>query len=185
MKSIRIVLFLLIPGILLLIAGCSSQEQQIPSQPVQTHGQGSFAVSSGLFSEGGILPEAVSCAGAGTAPGLSWKNPPEGTKSFVLILEDPDAPRGIFTHWIVYNIPSSAGNLTDTLPDQAETGLNSAGSRTYAPPCPPKGTTHRYIFSLYALDSLISPRSYDRSSVLEAMQGHVLGTANITPVFRR
>ena len=108
-----------------------------------------------------------------------------------MILDDPDAPRGTFTHWLVYNIPAVAGSMSKAQPDQkvlengAQQGDNSAGSRGYYPPCPPPGATHRYVFSLYAVDMDISQPTASRESIDWAMNGHTLGKTEVVTSFKR
>jgi Raf kinase inhibitor-like YbhB/YbcL family protein len=100
------------------------------------------------------------------------------------MLDDPDAPSGTFTHWILYNIPSSEAGISGTLPERAMRGLNSGGRKDYFPPCPPAGTWHRYVFHLFALDAAITPESGERAAVQAAMQGHVIAEADLTALFR-
>ena len=138
---------------------------------------------------GSTLPTMYSCTGPGQVPSIYWKNVPPGTQSLVLILEDPDAPNGVFTHWIVYNLTPESGSIPpNQIPilEHAGTGLqgiNSMNTRGYAPPCPPGTNVHRYIFTLYALDDQISPDYPDRSHVDADIQGHVLGQARIVTLF--
>jgi Raf kinase inhibitor-like YbhB/YbcL family protein len=140
---------------------------------------------------GAILPDIYSCKGAGESPAISWDGIPDGTKSLVLILDDPDAPAGPFTHWIVYNIPPTAGGLAPAQPNAkvlasgAQQGETTAGSRGYYPPCPPIGTTHRYVFRLYAVDMDITQPTADRNSIDWALNGHTLTKAEFTTTFRR
>lgn len=116
---------------------------------------------------------------------------PGGTKSLVLILDDPDAPAGTFTHWIVYNIPPVAGGFSAGIPDKnvpdngAQVGNNSAGSRGYYPPCPPIGSTHRYVFRLYAVDMDITQPIANRESVDGALSGHTIAETEFVTYFRR
>ncbi len=140
---------------------------------------------------GSTLPDSYTCKGAGESPEISFGTKPSGTKSLVLILEDPDAPAGTFTHWIVYNIPrASAGFARNqpnmkVLPDGSQQGENSAGTRGYYPPCPPAGTTHRYVFHVYAVDMDIVQPTADRASIEMALNGHTLAEAKVPTVFGR
>jgi hypothetical protein len=117
---------------------------------------------------GAALPDVYTCKGAGESPKVSRRGIPDGTKSLVIILDDPDAPTGTFTHWLVYNIPPGSGELAQGRPNDkvlsndAQQGESSTGSRGYFPPCPPIGSTHRYIFHLYALDLYLPLPSADR-----------------------
>jgi hypothetical protein len=116
---------------------------------------------------------------------------PSGTKSLVLIIDDPDATAGTFTHWIVYNIPPTAGGLSAGQPDEkvlsngANIGDNSAGSRGYYPACPPIGSTHRYVFRLYAVDMDISQPTADRDSINGALSGHTIAKTEFITTFKR
>ena len=131
--------------------------------------------------QGAVLPNEYSCKGLSVSPEVSWNGIPSGTKSLVLILDDPDAPSGSFTHWLVYNIPPATGSLSRAQPNEkvlgngAQQGETTAGSRGYYPPCPPVGTTHRYLFRLYALDTEIAQPSANRDSIDSAMNGHIIG----------
>ena len=130
------------------------------------------------------------CTGTSESPGISWENIPAGTKSLVLVLEDPDA-HPTFTHWLVYNIPPEIHMLARDQPnakvlaDGSQQGDSSAGSRGYYPPCPPPGPQHRYIFRLFAVDMVISQPTADRASIDWALTDHTLGEAKFTTVFRR
>ncbi len=111
--------------------------------------------------------------------------------SLVLLLEDPDAPQGIFTHWLVYNIPPGPGNLSQAQPNakvlsnEAQQGESSTGFRGYYPPCPPIGPAHRYIFRLYALDSTLTLPTADRAAIDQAIAGHILAKTEFITTFGR
>ncbi|MEI7857846.1 MAG: YbhB/YbcL family Raf kinase inhibitor-like protein [Methanomicrobiales archaeon] len=127
---------------------------QLTSSPSPT---GSFALNVDSLAPGSALPDIYSCEGAAESPTVSWDGIPAGTKSLVLVLDDPDAPGGTFTHWIVYNIPVDARSIPASqtprkvLENGAQQGDSTARSRGYYPPCPPVGTMHRYLFRLYAV----------------------------------
>jgi Raf kinase inhibitor-like YbhB/YbcL family protein len=141
--------------------------------------------------EGSVLPDVYSCKGSGESPEVAWDGIPAGTKSLVLILDDPDAPNGRFTHWIVYNIPPISGELGQGQPNAkvlangAQQGDTSAGSRGYYPPCPPVGTTHRYVFRLYAVDMDITQPTADRDSIDWALTGHTISETKVMTTFKR
>jgi Raf kinase inhibitor-like YbhB/YbcL family protein len=145
----------------------------------------------GTLEPGATLPAINTCTGAGESPEVSWSGIPSGTKSLVLILDDPDAPGGTFTHWIVYNIPPTTGSLGRSQPNQkvldngANVGENSGGSRGYYPPCPPVGSTHRYIFRLYAVDTDLTLPTASRDAIEVAMNGHTLDTVTVVTMFGR
>jgi Raf kinase inhibitor-like YbhB/YbcL family protein len=140
---------------------------------------------------GDQLPNIYTCKGASESPEISWDNIPQGTKSLALILDDPDAPAGTFTHWILYNIPSEVHSISagqtfqNVLSNGAQQGENSAGTLGYFSPCPPIGPAHRYIFTLYALDNRISMPAADRNGIEEAMKGRVIGSAKFITMFAR
>ena len=140
-----------------------------------------LTLSSDAFKNGGDIPSRFTCDGAGTAPALSWSGAPEGTKSFVLIVDDPDAPSGTFVHWVVVDLPASTTSLAEggTLPAGARTGKNDFGKVGYGGPCPPSGT-HRYFFKLYALDTALGLNpGATKADLLAAMQGHVLAEGQL------
>jgi Raf kinase inhibitor-like YbhB/YbcL family protein len=152
---------------------------------------GSFSVRVDALAPGAVLPEPYTCNGASESPAVSWDNPPQGTKSFVLIVDDPDGSAGTFTHWLVYNIPQKIRQIDRAQPNAkvlangAQSGDNSAGNRGYYPPCPPPGPSHRYVFTLYALDYEISMPNASREGIDTAMAGHVLGQAQALTKFQR
>jgi hypothetical protein len=149
----------------------------------------SFEISSSAFANGEAIPSKFSCDGSDISPALRWTEPPAGTQSFALIMDDPDAPMETWVHWILYNIPASTRNLIEGTPtghqlsDGSLQGKTSAGSTGYHGPCPPSGT-HRYFFKLYALDTTLSLSSKaDKKELLTAMEGHILGNAELMGTF--
>ena len=144
------------------------------------------------FMAGSDMPVEFTCDGSDTSPALSWTTPPEGTQSFAVVMDDPDAPRGTFTHWVLYNIPASARGLPEgvaperALPSGARQGRNDFGRIGYGGPCPPPGRPHRYYFRLYALDTQLGTKAgATRAQVDEAMRGHMLAAAELTARYRR
>ena len=105
------------------------------------------------FTQGGMIPQKYTCEGKNLSPPLHLGNIPAGTKSLVIIMDDPDAPVGVFDHWIAWNIPVSE-NIAEGI-SIATVGKNGFGVNGYRGPCPPSGETHRYFFKIYALDSLL------------------------------
>lgn len=151
-----------------------------------------FRISTGAFTDGAKIPEKYTCSGAGVSPALSWSEPPEGTKSLALILEDPDAPGGTWYHWLLWNIPGQAGGIaehaapTGELPGGMVQGRNSFGKTGYGGPCPPQGHMHRYVFHLYALDRMLMlPAGATHLELEHAMRGHVKGEAQWMGRFER
>lgn len=147
-------------------------------------------LKSPAFEEGESIPSKFTCDGENISPELSWSNSPEGTKTFALIVEDPDAPDGIFVHWVVYNISSEVTNLSEgitpqKLPFGVKQGTNHFGDSDYGGPCPPSGT-HRYYFKLYALDNELTLREgAGKRDLLKAIEGHILAEAQLTGKYER
>ncbi len=150
-------------------------------------------VESQAFREGEVIPIKYTCEGEDLSPPISWSEVPAGTKSFVLIMDDPDAPIGTFTHWIVYDIPPDIRSLREGIPKSEKTGifkqgLNDFGFTGYGGPCPPKGHGyHRYFFKVFALDlnTLDLPASANRRQVEERMKGHVIGEGYLMGRYKR
>lgn len=147
----------------------------------------SMHLQSPAFFDRTPLPVLYTAQGKGMAPPLSWEDAPEGTLSFALVLKDPDAPRGPFIHWILYNIPAATRELLSEkpLPFGTLTGGNSAGNHDYYPPNPPTGT-HRYIFTLYALDALLLlPKAATLEDLESAMKGHILSESTLIGTYSK
>jgi len=150
-------------------------------------------VESKAFREGEIIPVRYTCDGADISPPIRWSEVPEGVRSFVIIMDDPDAPIGTFTHWVVYDIPAAVRELEEGLPkvERVETikqGMNDFGYVGYGGPCPPKGHGyHRYFFKIYALnlESLELPPSASRRLVEERMRGHIVGEGYLMGRYKR
>ncbi len=151
-----------------------------------------FELISTAFEQGEPIPAKYSCDGEDISPSLAWGDPPEGTQSLVLIMDDPDAPVGTWDHWIVFNIPAEIRELPEAMPagmkfdDVAATfGKNSWGRSNYGGPCPPGGT-HRYFFKLYALDITLSlDENANKKQVLAAMEGHILTETELMGTYSR
>ncbi len=164
------------------------QASDIPLSPSPS---GPLTIRVDSLAAGAVLPDAYSCKGKSESPEVSWDGIPPGTKSLVLIVDDPDASKGTFTHWIVYNIPPVAGGLAPgqsfakVLENGAQQGDTSAGSRGWYPPCPPIGTTHRYVFRLYAVDMDITQPTADRDSIDWALTGHTIENTRFTTTVTR
>jgi len=149
-------------------------------------------LTSTAFQNEGKIDRKFTCAGEDISPALSWQGVPQGTKSFALIVHDPDAPRaGGWTHWVVYNLPASTTQLKENVPKQENLaggglqGVNDSGRVGYMGPCPPSGT-HRYYFYLYALDQEFSLKSRASKADLEsAMRGHILAQTELKGKFAR
>jgi Raf kinase inhibitor-like YbhB/YbcL family protein len=150
--------------------------------------QNEFSLTSPEFLNDGIFPLGRTCDSENSSPELHWANPPQGTSSFVLILEDPDAPHGTFTHWVLFDIPGDTTNLPANEILTGTPGRNDFNCDAYGGPCPPTNDgQHRYFFFLFALDlpSLNLERGAARSEVEEAMKGHILGRAELMARYQR
>ena len=140
-----------------------------------------FELKSPAISSGGDIPTKHTCDGPDVSPPLEWTSPPAGTKAFALVCEDPDAPRGTFTHWVLFNVPADVRELSEqasqeaVLPNGATQGRNDFGKVGYGGPSPPPGKPHRYFFKLYALDTRLDLQpGAGKKDLLAAMKGHVL-----------
>ncbi|MGH9777984.1 MAG: YbhB/YbcL family Raf kinase inhibitor-like protein [Candidatus Acidiferrales bacterium] len=151
-----------------------------------------FEIKSSAFAKGGDIPRKFTCDAQDVSPALNWSEPPKGTLSFALIMDDPDAPVGTWVHWVLYDLPATArslpeGALKDALAaDGAQLGKNSWDRLGYGGPCPPPGPAHRYFFKLYALDGKTNVRPGATKAELEkAMQGHILAQAELMGRYKR
>ena len=153
----------------------------------------SFALKSTAFSNGGEIPRKFTCSGENVSPALSWMEAPSHTRSLALIVDDPDAPAGTWTHWILWNIPARETSLPEAVPTNKESltsgarqGRNDFGRMGYGGPCPPPGRPHRYFFRLYALGATpdLKPGA-TRSELESAMNSHVLAKAEWMGLFKR
>ncbi len=148
-----------------------------------------LTLKSSAFKEGDIIPRKFTCDGDNVNPLLEIKNASAGTKSFALIVDDPDATRGrTWDHWVMWNIdPKTQYIMEDNLPSGAVQGLNSSNKNKYAGPCPPQGAKpHRYMFKLYALDTLLDiPASSTKAQLESAIAGHVIGQTTLMGLYGR
>jgi Raf kinase inhibitor-like YbhB/YbcL family protein len=161
------------------------------SDPLAMEDAMTLELTSPAFAQGQPIPVKYTCKGEDISPALAWGDPPAGTQSFALIMDDPDAPVGTWVHWVLFNIPASARGLPEafpadaSLPDGSLSGKNSWGRTGYGGPCPPSGT-HRYFFKLYALDETlaINPGA-DKGELEKAMVGHILASAELMGTFSK
>ncbi len=149
-------------------------------------------LKSSAYRAGSAIPARYSCDGDNISPAMAWKGAPARTKSFALILHDPDAPsRGGFTHWVIYNMDAKLNQLVENIPRQGNVarlgmqGKNDASQIGYMGPCPPSGT-HRYVARLFALDTMLRLKPGATQKELEAaMCGHILETATLIGTYAR
>ena len=153
----------------------------------------SLRLTSSAFDPDGAIPAKYACSGANVSPALAWTDPPAATQSFVLIVDDPDAPAATpAVHWLIYAIPAAARSLPEgtptkpNLPDGSHQGKNSAGKVGYRGPCPDPGKVHHYFFKLYALDYVPSLKAKASVADVEAtIKDHVLAKAELIARFQR
>lgn len=151
----------------------------------------SVKLISSVFIEGETIPVKHTCDGKDVSPPLSWSGAPEGTKSFALICDDPDAPMGTWVHWVIYNIPDIVTSLPEGVPTNESVmgnvlqGITDFRRIGYGGPCPPGGT-HRYYFKIYALDTVLTlPAGATKSELLKAMEGHILAEGQLMGRYSR
>jgi Raf kinase inhibitor-like YbhB/YbcL family protein len=189
MKPARTALVLLsLFGAALLCLGC----MQPSSETLSGGSPMSIELTSPAFQTGAVIPKQCTGDGADQSPPLHWSQPPPGAKSLVLICDDPDAPRGTWVHWLLFNVPAQTHELeegikaAESLPNGAKQGKNDFGNIGYGGPAPPKGKPHRYFFKLYALDTTVDlPPGATKAQLEGAMKGHVLAEGQLMGTYRR
>jgi Raf kinase inhibitor-like YbhB/YbcL family protein len=176
--------------VLVLAAALSSCQGSQPTEPGPKALQ--LQIQSSSFADGGTIPTKYTCDGQDTSPPLSWAEPPPAAQSLALIVDDPDAPAGSWVHWVLFNLPASTRALPESLPADDPMvagglhGTNSWKKLGYGGPCPPKGSTHRYFFKLYALDTTLDlDAGASRGNVEKAMAGHILAEGQLVGQYGR
>jgi Raf kinase inhibitor-like YbhB/YbcL family protein len=182
----------------LVVTGCQSAATPPATQPPApasapvaaspAAASGGFTLTSPGFGNGQAIPRVFTCQDRDVAPALAWSGAPKGTKSFALIVDDPDAPvAGGWVHWLVYDIPADRHDLPQgAAPAGVVQGKNSFGTARWGGPCPPPGGPHRYFFKLYALDTMLAlPPGASRAALEAAMKGHVVGEATLMGRYAR
>jgi Raf kinase inhibitor-like YbhB/YbcL family protein len=151
-----------------------------------------FVISSPSFSNGEKIPTKFTCDGTDASPTLTWTAPPPGTQGFTVIVDDPDAPVGTWTHWVLFDLPAHTTALpegvtkADEVPSGGRQGRNDFRKIGYGGPCPPPGKPHRYFFKLYALDKMLNLKAgASKRDVEQAMQGHILAKAELMGTYQR
>jgi Raf kinase inhibitor-like YbhB/YbcL family protein len=175
----------------LAIAACRSNQQSPDSRQLLTEGASTMKLESAVFEANQTIPTKYTCDGEDVSPPLTWDDPPTGTQSLVLICDDPDAPRGTWVHWVVYNLPPDVRNLPEGIPSQPTLsnggiqGTNDFRKLGYGGPCPPSGS-HRYFFKLYALDTLLDLEpGATKAQIEQAMQSHILAGGELIGNYTR
>ena len=166
---------------------CSCQTKKGTNNSGGNH----MKVISTAFSEGTMIPRKFTCDDTNVSPPLKWSQAPEGTKTFAVICDDPDAPSGTWVHWVLYNLPSSVNGLSEnvppmeSLPNGAKQGKNDFGKIGYRGPCPPGGT-HRYYFRVCALDKELNVKSsITKAELLKAAEGSILAEGELMGKYKR
>jgi Raf kinase inhibitor-like YbhB/YbcL family protein len=174
--------------LLALAFGFSATEAIAPLQP----GKGTMQLTSTAFKEGQPIPTRYTSDGKNVSPPLQWSGVPAGAKSLALIADDPDAPVGVWVHWVVYDLPPTTTELSEDLPKSqylsngARQGLNDFKHLGYGGPQPPPGKAHRYFFKLYALDKLLDLKpGAMKKDVESAMAQHILAQTHLMGVYQR
>ena len=161
----------------------------LPATAVPTSAEAnmSLQLTSDAVINGQSIPAKYSCIGKNISPALAWTEPPAGTQSFALIVDDPDAPGRTWVHWVLFNIPADTRSLPEDFSADSSiaVGNNSSSQSSYQGPCPPSGT-HRYYFKLYALDTVLSllPCA-TKDQLLKEMDGHILAQAELLGTFSK
>ena len=180
-------------AIAIVLVSCAVASVLLWQRSGPAHGQTrtSFWVRSSSFSEGKSIPGRYTCNGANLSPQLQWQSAPAGTKSFAIVMDDPDAPSP-FTHWLVYNIPPGVRELAEgashqgAMPHGSVEGRNDFGRPGYGGPCPPRGNPHHYVFRVYALDRLLDlPAGAAGKQVHAAISGHIVAQGQIVGTYQR
>lgn len=186
----RVALLVLIT-IFLSSCGGSPQDETTGPREQAKGAKMPIEVKSSAFEEGDAIPARYTCDDLDVSPPMSWGSVPDGTESLALITDDPDAPRGTFVHWVIYNLPPDTRGLAEgvpnrpTLPSGAVQGVNGAGGVGYMGPCPPRGT-HRYFFKVYALDTELDLAGRaTKEDLMRAMDGHVITEGRLMGTYRR
>lgn len=176
-------------AVLVLIFSCSRGEQY---DVEETDGKkAEIKVASPAFKEGRMIPKKYTADGPNVSPPLEWESVPEGVQSFALICDDPDAPVGVWVHWVLYNLPAEIKSLPENVPSKktlengAAQGTNDFRKIGYGGPAPPSGT-HRYYFKLYALDTKLNLEpGVTKDDLLKAMKGRILAHGRLMGKYKR
>lgn len=172
-------------GLLFAVGACSADSVERPvHEASQTTTETGMQLTSSAFEHEGVIPERYTCDGADVSPPLTLSDVPSAAVTFVLVMDDPDAPGGVWDHWIAYDIPTDTA-IPEAVGSLGTPGKNSWGRTDYGGPCPPSGT-HRYFFSVYALDTNLGlGPGVDKAQVLDALTGHVLAEATLMGRYSR
>lgn len=187
MQKVRILSVIVISA--MLFSACThAQQQSLKSKTNKPETNMSrMKLKSKAFENNQQIPKRHTCDGENLSPPLSIEEIPDGTKSMAVIVEDPDAPVGIFTHWLVWNMPPQFDELPEGSPPPSSLqGINGFGDEKWGGPCPPPGPEHRYIFKIFALDTILELKKEVRKPLLEeAIEGHIIDQAELIGLYGR
>ena len=158
----------------------------------QTNVNKNMELKSSAFKNNGMIPRLYTCDGKNISPPLEWTEVPAGTQSVAIIVDDPDAPKATWVHWIVYNLSPKSNSLPQSVPvmpaletGKAFQGKNDFGNLGYGGPCPGSGT-HRYYFKIYAVDQMLDLQGdVNKKKLTEAMKGHILAEGQLVGIYKR
>jgi Raf kinase inhibitor-like YbhB/YbcL family protein len=164
----------------------------VAQSPAQKTADAKLQLTSASFEADSALPAKYTCDGPDVSPALAWNEPPAGTKSFALVVDDPDTPKKTVIHWLIYDLPAATRTLPEgvptkaKLPDGSRQGKNDHGKIGYSGPCPPAGAAHHYFFKLYALDYQpgLKPKA-TAADAEKAIKGHILAQAELIARFQQ
>ncbi|MGZ0147496.1 YbhB/YbcL family Raf kinase inhibitor-like protein [Kribbella sp. WER1] len=168
-------------AVLLSAAACGGGPGKEPSVVTPI----SMTVTSTAFRDGGAIPRRYTCDGAGTSPPLAWTGTPADAKALAIVVDDPDAPNGTFTHWVVLDLAPDTTSLTEGAAPAGKQADNSAGKPSYFGPCPPSGT-HHYRFTVYALSKATNlPAGTKLADALKAIDSNAIARGRLTATYKR
>ena len=181
-RSVHTVIILLA----LVLSACDSK--RTTNRPQATLAD--LEVGSVAFLDGQAIPDRYTCDGENSSPPVQWTGAPKSTKSFALICGDPDAPGGTWVHWVIFDLPATSRELgepgTAGIPVEAVQGMNDFNQEGWGGPCPPAGTPHRYVFTVYALNTELKLKAgATKKDVVAAMENHIVGEGRLTGVYLR
>lgn len=178
--KIEFLIFLILLGIIL--SGCMQEEVKPKEKLVEV---AQMKIQSPAFEHGQAIPRKYACDGEDVSPPLVFTDVPKGTKSLAIVVDDPDAPMGVFDHWIAWNIPPDTRELSEGARIERQ-GKNDFGEQRYRGPCPPRGAAHRYRFKVYALDAMLDlAEGASKEQLEKVMEGHILAKGELVGTYKR